>query len=177
MATLLEKANQILAQKEANLLPENLKSGVTCMGVEGTLQEGIDTSDATATANDIVSGKTAYVNGEKIEGAISVPESDVLYDTDTRIAVGPVGTADNMTSVVDLYYTLKEGESVYIPELFEIRLRVLESVVADAIGLTADKIKSGETILGITGTYTGYNTGEDNFVDDSELDMGMTEEE
>ena len=39
MATLLEKANQILAQKEANLLPENLKSGVTCMGVEGTLTE------------------------------------------------------------------------------------------------------------------------------------------
>ena len=29
------------------------------------------------------------------------------------------------------------------------------SNVAEAIGLTPDKIKSGETILGVTGTYTG----------------------
>ena len=31
---------------------------------------GIDTSDATATENDILKPKTAYINGEKIEGAI-----------------------------------------------------------------------------------------------------------
>lgn len=32
------------------------------------------------------------------------------------------------------------------------------STVAAAIGLTPDKIKAGETILGITGTYTGETT-------------------
>ena len=52
-----------------NLLPEYIKKGITLGGVTGTL-ESLDTSDATATPEDILEGKTAYVNGKKITGTM-----------------------------------------------------------------------------------------------------------
>lgn len=59
--------DSILTDKIVNLKPENLKEGVSCLGVQGSLKI-LDTSDATAQQSDIFQGKTAYVNGEKITG-------------------------------------------------------------------------------------------------------------
>lgn len=39
------------------------------------IKDGIDTTDGTATSNDILLGKTAYVNDEKIEGTIETYNS------------------------------------------------------------------------------------------------------
>lgn len=148
MSELQTNLNVILADKNANLKPENLKAGVTCLGVEGTMNSGIDTSDATATINDIAQDKTAYVNGEKITGTLkklfelSYIINNVVWTDETdldqlRLDIPLLGdgivTSNQTKTVVILHY----------------------DKLAEEIGLTADKIKAGETILGITGTYTG----------------------
>ena len=53
----------------SSLMASYIKKGVTIGGITGTL-ESLDTSDATATPEDILEGKTAYVNGVKITGTM-----------------------------------------------------------------------------------------------------------
>ena len=53
----------------SSLIAKYIRKGVKIGGITGTL-EVLDTSDATAKPEDILEGKTAYVNGEKITGTM-----------------------------------------------------------------------------------------------------------
>ena len=53
----------------SSLMASYIRKGVTIGGITGTL-ESLDTSDATAKPEDILEGKTAYVNGVKITGTM-----------------------------------------------------------------------------------------------------------
>ena len=56
----------------SNLLASYIKKGVKIGGIIGTM-EVLDTSDANARPEDILEGKTAYVNGVKITGTWKEP--------------------------------------------------------------------------------------------------------
>ena len=65
-----KEGNQLAgANQNSELIANNIKKGVTIGGITGTL-EILDTSDATATPEDILEGKIAYANGNKIVGKL-----------------------------------------------------------------------------------------------------------
>ena len=76
---------------DSDLTAANIKSGVSIFNVNGTF-----TSDANATATDILNGKTAYVNGSKVTGTLafqtiysgsSTPSSSTGVNGDVYIQV------------------------------------------------------------------------------------------
>lgn len=142
--------------EEANITSDKIVAGNTIFGVEGTATTGtgIDTSDATATADDIVMSKTAYAQGQKITGTMT--QMDIPFSSlpDYGIDTSELTDGENFVQVnnddttVGVYapMSLSVKANTYLP------MTASNSDVAAAAGLTADKIVAGNTIFGIIGT-------------------------
>lgn len=145
--------------KTNNLKSENIRSGVTILGISGTLEEGIDTSDANATAEDIAINKTAYVNGEKVEGSIQVIENG--YSKEIQLSETnniPASNKFELTGTNKSSLILRNGAKVRIP--------ISYNSVATAMKITSDKIKSGESIFGVEGNQSVVDTSDANATSD-----------
>lgn len=122
------------------LTADKIAQGQSAFGIDGTY-----TSDATATAAQMTSGATAYVKGVKVTGSL-VERGQAQY--------GTYGSGSNYVSINALPEGIyRSNGAAWAPEA-----RISFANLRSGIGLSADKIKKGVTILGITGSWEGYTS-------------------
>lgn len=101
-------------------------------------------SDNAATSNDIAKGKDAYVNGKKVIGNLLEISTPMSYMSESV-------TMDNQQQIAFIHAIATEYSAVIRPGYAPGVARSYSNLAND-IGLTADKIVEGNTILGITGS-------------------------
>ena len=160
--------NAVTSNIDNNITVENIRSGVSILGVTGNYS-GIDTSDATATADDIVTvchlshgegyyiPKTAYVNGNKINGNIKetrsingqIPENPIIARVENISNIGA------WTNYIVFNTTIQSNYSYVVNNTSSLRISVLNTALTNVFNITSDKLLNGYTLFGVTGNYSG----------------------
>lgn len=160
---------------EDTVAPENLLDGATAhdrsgQRIVGTMiqSSGIDTSDATATADDIVERKTAYVDGKKVTGSM-------VSLTGSKLTVGN-GRVNISKYNGDLYMTLNnvslDNASAYLKKGGSFRLFGDGSLGAYFGDATPEDVRKGKKFTSKDGV--AYGTMEASSGDGTKVVTGTT---
>lgn len=150
--------------QDNNLVASNIKAGVTILGINGTY-----TSDATATASDIKSGKTAYINGAKVTGTHTdftpsgnattsqVLKGATFYSDSTTKLIGTMETYSGSTTITA--NTILNTAGKYLPSNITINVPTLDTsdgtITANDVLQGKIGYSKGAKVVGAIKTYNG----------------------
>lgn len=134
------KPSSVLQLQDVDLVAGNIKVGVNIYGVTGTF-----TADANAVDVQLISGATAYVNGNKITGTMKIHNSEQNTHTASTNIAGTTTAGRLYLMPEQGYYTGNSAWTYY-----------------DDPNFVATNILSGRSIFGLAGSIpvrTNTDTG------------------
>lgn len=131
--------------KAEQIEPHNIREGIEILGIQGTMQEGIDTTDATATADKILVGYTAYVKDQKIEGTFE-PQTERLEELE-RTVESQKAIIEQQTAMMESQKQTIDTQAQTISEQEQTIAKLQEEVKKDDVQLD-NLIEKTNTILG-----------------------------
>ena len=111
----------------------------------------LNASQLSINNQDIVEDKIGYINGHQIRGSMLSIGTISNSNTDTV----EYSNLDGISTFEDVTSNTNRN---YVDPNSTMQMNISDSHLASVIGLTADKIAEGNTVLGITGTSSPYDT-------------------
>lgn len=148
----------------------NLQSVLDAVNALPEAGSGLDTSDATAAATDIRSGKTAYVDGEKVTGTLAVVTQatpSISLSTSGLITASASQTGGIVNAgtksatrqlTVQAAKAITPGTSYQTAVASGVYTTGAVTVQGDA-NLIPENIAEGVSIFGVEGTHSGGSGG------------------